>query len=68
MKGEELYFDVNNCNKFHEKITDCLIHIYNVADEPLEENENLWIHIQRKYIFLSKTASIIKSKLKATIY
>ena len=40
VKGEELYFDVNNCNKFHEKNTDCLIHIYNVADEPLDENEN----------------------------
>ena len=36
VKGEELYFDVNNCNKFNEKNTDCLIHIYNVADEPLD--------------------------------
>ena len=38
VKGEELYFDVNNCNKFNEKNTDCLIHIYNVADESLDEN------------------------------
>ena len=41
MKEEELYFDVNNCNKFKKKNTDCLIHIYNAADEPLDENENL---------------------------
>ena len=66
VKGEELYFDVNNCNKFNEKNTDCLIHIYNVADEPLDGNENLWAYIQRKCIFLSKTAFIIRSKLLFT--
>ena len=66
VKGEELYFDVNNCNKFNEKNTDCLIHIYNVADESLDENENLWKHIPRKCIFLSKSAFTIKSKLLFT--
>ena len=54
-KEEELNFDVTNCNKFNEKNTD-LIHIYNAADEPLGENENLWTYIQRKCILLSKSA------------
>ena len=66
MKVEELYFDVSNCNKFNEKNTDCLIHVYNAADERLDENENLWTYIQRKCVFLSKTAFIIKSKLLFT--
>ena len=54
-KEEELNFDITNCNKFNEKNTD-LIHIYNAADEPLGENENLWTYIQRKCILLSKSA------------
>ena len=66
MKREELYFDINNCNKFNEKNTDGLIHIYNAADEPPDENENLWTYTQGKCIFLSKTAFIIKSKLLFT--
>ena len=66
VKGEELHFDVNNCNEFNEKNTDCLIHIYHAADNPLDENENLWTYIQRKSIFLSKTAFMIKSKLLFT--
>ena len=48
MKAEGLYFDVNNSNKFNGKNIDYLNHIYNAADEPLDENENLWTYIQRK--------------------
>ena len=48
MKAEGLYFDVNNCNKFNGKNIDYLNHIYNAADEPLDENVNLWTYIQRK--------------------
>ena len=66
MKGEVLHFDVNSWNRFNQKNTDCLIHIYNAADEPLDENGNLWTYIQRKHIFLSKTAFIIKWKLLFT--
>ena len=38
MKGEELYFNVINSSKLKEKKTDCLIHIYNAVDEPLDTN------------------------------
>ena len=35
IEGKELYFDVNNCNKFNKKNTDCLIHTCNAAESPL---------------------------------
>ena len=34
IEGKELYFDVNNCNKFNKKNTDCLIHTCNAAESP----------------------------------